>query len=78
MHIGLKEVIHSKVDHHKPLLSQIERGGVGGSGRGVYTAVIMEFASTVICLVHILDPALLRRRVTVTSRHPCVGQLDTQ
>lgn len=77
MHISLQEVIHSKVDHHKPLLSQIEWGS-RGVGEGFYTAVIMEFASAVICLVHILDPVLLRRCVTATSRHPCVGRLDTR
>lgn len=74
MHISLQEVIHSKLDHRKSLLSQIERRGGGGGG----LHVIMEFASTVICRVHILDPVLLRRCMTATLRHPCVAQLDTR
>lgn len=75
MHISLQEVIHSKVDHHKPLLSQIERRRGAGDD---YMAVIMEFSSMVICRVHILDPVLLQQCVTATSRHPCVGQPDTR
>lgn len=73
MHISLQEVIHSKVDHRKPLQSQIERGsgrGLHGSYNGFFFDGDLPGSYFGPCIVTAVRDSDLEASLRRATRHP--------